>query len=192
MSLPLAFGTTLATIPATDAPYLSPPPERQARWRERLDALARPRVGLVWSGRPTHTEDRHRSLALSRLLPLLSATFGSFVCLQREVRKEDDEVLRATPAILDIRDELNDFADTAAVIGELDLVISVDTSVAHLAGAMGKPLWLLLPYAVDFRWMYGRDDSPWYPTARLFRQATPGDWESVIARLAERGTHQPA
>ena len=174
MSLPLAFGTTLATIPA-EVPYVGAPADRVARWQVRLGALARPRVGLVWAGRPTHLNDRNRSLALQRLVPLLADPRVAFVSLQRELRAEDEAVLRAHPAIVDVSAELTDFADTAAAIGALDLVVSVDTAVVHLAGAMGKPVWVLLPHAVDFRWLYGRDDSPWYPSARLFRQTAPGD-----------------
>jgi tetratricopeptide (TPR) repeat protein len=182
MSLPLAFGTALATIPA-DVPYVGAPPDRAARWRARLAAVPRPRIGLVWSGRPTHINDRNRSIAPHRLLPLLADPHAAFVGLQRDVRPEDEAVLRAHARILDIGSELIDFADTAAAIAELDLVISVDTAVVHLAGAIGKPVWILLPHAVDFRWMYGRDDSPWYPSARLFRQTRAGDWDDVVARV---------
>jgi tetratricopeptide (TPR) repeat protein len=181
MSLPLAFGTDLATIPA--AVYVTPPADRIARWSPRLAALGSPRVGLAWAGRPTHLNDRNRSIALTRLRPLLADPRAAFVSLQRDIRPEDAAVLRAHQ-ILDLGAELTDFADTAAVIAGLDLVIAVDTAVVHLAGAMGKPVWILLPHAVDFRWMYGRDDSPWYPSARLFRQGAPGDWDSVVARLS--------
>ena len=183
MTLPLAFGTEVSTIP-TDVPYVTPPADRSERWRARLAAVARPRVGLVWSGRPTHLNDRNRSIDLRRLLPLLADPRPWFVSLQRDLRPHDETVLRAHSRILDLAAELTDFADTAAAIGALDLVIAVDTAVVHLAGAMGKPVWILLPHAVDFRWMYGRDDSPWYPTARLFRQPAPGNWDDVIARVA--------
>jgi tetratricopeptide (TPR) repeat protein len=182
MSLPLAFGTEVSTIPA-DVPYVAPPADRRARWNSRLAALARPRVGLVWSGRPTHLNDRNRSIDPKLLLPLLADPRAAFVSLQRDLRPHDEMVLCAHPRIVDLAAELTDFADTAAAIAELDLVIAVDTAVVHLAGAMGKPVWVLLPHAVDFRWMYGRDDSPWYPTARLFRQAAPGDWDAVVARV---------
>jgi tetratricopeptide (TPR) repeat protein len=182
MSLPLAFGTEVATIPA-EVPYVAPPADRRERFGSRLAALARPRVGLVWSGRPTHLNDRNRSIDLTLLLPLLADPRVSFVSLQRDLRPHDETVLRAHPRIVDLAADLTDFADTAAAIAQLDLVIAVDTAVVHLAGAMAKPVWVLLPHAVDFRWMYGRDDSPWYPTARLFRQAAPGDWAAVIARV---------
>ncbi len=183
MSLPLAFGTTLASIPAS-VPYLHAPAGRIEAWRSRLSGTKRPRVGLVWSGRPDHKNDHNRSVALSRLSPLLSATGAAFVSLQREYREADLPALEKLP-ILRLDAALSDFADTAAVIGELDLVISVDTAVAHLAGAMGKPLWLLLPQIQDWRWMRGRADSPWYPSARLFRQSQIGDWDSVIAAVAQ-------
>lgn len=184
MSLPHALGTTLKTVPA-DVPYIRPCADKAGVWRERLAALPRPRVGITWAGRPTHIDDRNRSIPFTTIASLLVETRGSFVSLQRDVKPDNDGALRATTAILDVRSELKDFADTAALISELDLVISVDTSVAHLAGAMGRPVWLMLPYAVDFRWMYGRDDSPWYPTARLYRQPAAGDWDGVIARIAQ-------
>jgi tetratricopeptide (TPR) repeat protein len=183
MSLPLAFGTTLATIPAS-VPYLHAPAGRTEAWRTRLSGMKRPRVGLVWSGRPDHKNDHNRSVALSRLSPLLSVAGAAFVSLQREYREADLPALEKLP-ILRLDAALSDFADTATVIGELDLVISVDTAVAHLAGAMGKPLWLLLPQIQDWRWMRGRADSPWYPSARLFRQSQIGDWDSVIAAVAQ-------
>jgi len=182
MSLPLAFGTTLASIPAS-VPYLYAPAGRTEAWRRRLSGTKRPRVGLVWSGRPDHKNDHNRSVALSRLAPLLSVGDATFVSLQREYREADLPTLEKLP-ILRLESSLSDFADTAAVIGELDLVISVDTAVAHLAGAMGKPLWLLLPRIQDWRWMRGRADSPWYPSARLFRQSQIGDWDGVISAVA--------
>jgi tetratricopeptide (TPR) repeat protein len=182
MSLPLAFGTTLASIPAS-VPYLHAPAGRVEALRSRLSSAKRPRVGLVWSGRPDHKNDHNRSVALSRLSPLLSGGDATFVSLQREYREADLPALERSP-ILRLEASLSDFADTAATIGELDLVISVDTAVAHLAGAMGKPLWLLLPQVQDWRWMRGRADSPWYPTARLFRQSQIGDWDGVIAAVA--------
>ncbi len=182
MSLPLAFGTTLASIPAS-APYLHAPAGRIDVWRTRLSSTAKPRVGLVWSGRPDHKNDHNRSIALSRLEPLLSVAGVAFISLQREYREADLPMLERLP-VLRLDQALTDFADTAAVIGELDLVITVDTAVAHLAGAMAKPLWVLLSHIQDWRWMRGRVDSPWYPTARLFRQPQIGDWDTVIAHVA--------
>lgn len=181
MSLPLAFGTTLATIPAA-VPYLQAPPERVAAWRAQLPRNAVPRVGLVWSGKPSHRNDHNRSLAFARLAPLLAQANVEFVSLQRDVRDTDKAALE-NAAIL--RPDFADFADTAAVIETLDLVVAVDTAVAHLAGALAKPLWLLLPFCPDWRWMLDRADCPWYPSARLFRQPRPGDWDSVIKGLCE-------
>ncbi len=183
LSLPIAFGTTVATIPAR-VPYLRTPRERSETWQARLAPIARPRVGLVWSGKPTHKNDHNRSIALARLEPWLSVGDVQFVSLQREYREADIPDLNRLP-ILRFEDALTDFADTAALMSELDLVIAVDTAVAHLAGALGRPLWLLLSHIQDWRWLRGRTDSPWYPTARLFRQPQSGDWDEVIARVAE-------
>jgi hypothetical protein len=183
-SLPLALATEPATIPA-EIPYLAASPERIAAWRPRLAALASPRVAIAWSGRAAHPNDRNRSLALSRLEPLLDLDQVSFISAQREVSDPDAATLAAMAHITAIGAELRDFDDTAAVLALADLVITVDTSVAHLAGATGRPTWILLPFAPDWRWMLGRDDSPWYPTARLYRQPASGDWESVIARVRE-------
>lgn len=183
MSLPLAFGTTLATIPAA-VPYLRAPAARIDLWRARLPKSGKLRVGLVWSGKPTHRNDHNRSIAFERLAPLLTQTGVEFVSLQRDLRETDMAAVEASALQ---RSDLDtaDFADTAAIIGTLDLVIAVDTAVAHLTGAMAKPLWLLLPFCPDWRWMLERDDSPWYPTARLFRQPRIADWDSVIAALTE-------
>ena len=182
MSMPHAFGTTLATIPAA-VPYLSAAPGRIAAWRDRLAAVPAPRIGLAWAGNPQHTNDAHRSIALSALLPALADAPASIVTLQKELRPGDAELLAQHPGITQLGDELITFDDTAAAIAALDLVITVDTSIAHLAGALGKPVWILLPFVPDWRWLLDRDDSPWYPTARLFRQSRRGDWADVIARV---------
>lgn len=183
LSLPLAFATKPETIPAS-VPYLAPPAEHLAHWRDRLPRGA-PSAGFVWSGSPSHKNDSNRSIPLARLAALFEdprlACFG----LQSELREADSEVLRGLPNLVHLGGELRDFADTAAVISLLDVVISVDTSVAHLAGALGKPVVILLPHAADFRWMRGRDDTPWYPSAKLFRQPAFGDWDSVISRLSD-------
>jgi tetratricopeptide (TPR) repeat protein len=184
MSLPLAFGTTLATIPAT-VPYLRAPAERVEAWRARLPASGKLRVGLVWSGKPTHRNDHNRSIAFERLTPLLAQPGIDFVSLQRDVREADAATLRNAAAVLCPDLDQADFADTAAIIETFDLVIAVDTAVAHLTGALRKPLWLLLPYSPDWPWMLECDDSSWYPGARLFRQPRIGDWDSVIGRVAE-------
>ncbi len=183
MSLPLACRTTLTTIPAA-VPYLKVPADRQEKWQAKLAAISAPRVGLVWSGRPDHVNDHNRSIPLSRLAPVLSVPGVKFVGLHRETRDEDRAELARWPNLSRIDEALTDFADTAAAIAQLDLVIAVDTAVAHLAGALNRPLWLLLSHIQDWRWLLGRSDSPWYPSARLFRQPAPGDWTSVIAELA--------
>jgi Tfp pilus assembly protein PilF len=182
LSLPLAFGTRLETIPA-QIPYLRASGERIARWRGRLRP-ARRRVGLVWAGNPRHANDARRSIPFAVLAPLLAIPNVDFVSLQKEVPPGDREALRGAARIVDLAPELGDFADTAAAMTQLDLVICVDTAVAHLAGALGKPVWVLLPFSPDWRWLLHRQDSPWYPTARLFRQPAIGDWTSVIARVA--------
>lgn len=183
MSLPLAFGTTLATIPAS-VPYLSAPEDRIAVWRAKLPLSGKLRVGLVWSGKPSHRNDHNRSLAFAWLAPLLARDGIDFISLQRDVRETDKTALEKSGVLRPDLDKA-DFADTAAIIATLDLVIAVDTAVAHLTGALGKPLWLLLPFSPDWRWLLARDDSPWYPGAQLFRQPKIADWDSVISRLGE-------
>jgi tetratricopeptide (TPR) repeat protein len=179
-TLPLAFDTTLETIPA-DVPYLSAG-DRVSVWKDRLGPTRTPRVGLVWSGNPKHVNDHNRSLALKTLLPLLDVE-AQFVSLQKDVRPDDEAVLCQRSDILDLGRELDSFADTAALLAHLDLIISVDTSVAHLAGALARPVWILLPYIPDWRWLLNREDSPWYPTARLFRQTASRDYADVVDRL---------
>jgi tetratricopeptide (TPR) repeat protein len=190
LSLPLAFATRLETIPST-TPYLSAPEDKTWAWRERLGRHEKPRIGVVWAGNPrkelpgANRIDGQRSITLDRLAPLFQMSACAFFSLQ----KGDDAVrqLRHTEwraQIIDHTDELHDFSDTAALIENLDLVISVDTSVAHLAGALGKPFWLLNRYNTCWRWLLDRDDSPWYPTARLFRQDSTREWDPVIARVA--------
>jgi hypothetical protein len=182
MSLPRVFGTRLDTIPA-EVPYLSADPAAVAAWRERLapDALT---VGLVWSGNPDHQYDGQRSIPVEPLLAALQVPGVAVYSLQKAVRPVD----RAVPAdrfgaVVDLAPKLSDFHDTAAAVTALDLVISVDTAVVHLAGALARPVWTLLPFVPDWRWLAGRDDSPWYPTMRLFRQPRRGDWTSVLARV---------
>jgi tetratricopeptide (TPR) repeat protein len=181
-SLPLAFRTRLDTVPA-EVPYLKAPFETAAQWSERLGAREAMRVGLAWSGNPNHSNDRNRSIALADLLPL-SRCGVELIGLQKEPRPKDAATLEQNPEIRNFGPDLRDFADTAAVIEQLDLVVSADTSIAHLAGALGKPVWIMLPHAPDWRWLLEREDSPWYPTAQLFRQASAGDWAGVVARVA--------
>ncbi len=182
-SLPLAFKTEVGSVPAA-IPYLEPSSARLESWRPRLAALPGRRVALAWSGRAAHVNDRNRSIAFERFAPLLDRPGLSFVSVQRELRPADAGRLAATPSVLHLGEELADFADTAAVLSLCDLVVSVDTAVAHLAGALGRPLWLLLPFQPDWRWTLGAT-SPWYPAARLFRQPVPGDWDNVFRDVTE-------
>ena len=182
MSLPHLLGTTIDTVPA-EVPYLSARPADIVAWRQRLLDQPRPRIGLVWAGNRKHENDHNRSMPAGLLTPLMARSRASFFSLQVPVSPGD---LSALPPgrITDLAPALGDFADTAAVIGNLDLVVSVDTATAHLAGALGKPVWLLLPYVPEWRWMLERDDSPWYPTMRLFRQHGAGDWTGVVERVS--------
>lgn len=180
MSLPQVMGTSLASIPA-DVPYLRADPDEAATWRQRLAASPRPRVGLVWAGNPRHENDHNRSMPARFLAPLIADGQATMFSLQVPASATDLAVL---PGVTDLAKELTDFAATAAGIEALDLVISVDTAAAHLAGALGKPVWLLLPYVPEWRWLLEREDSPWYPTMRLFRQSSPGDWAGVVERVA--------
>jgi tetratricopeptide (TPR) repeat protein len=182
MSLPLRFGTVLDAVPAA-IPYLVPPPGSIDAWRERLGDAAGPKIGLVWAGNPNHRNDYNRSMAVECLLPLLAVPGLRPFSLQVGPRAQDLERL-PSGAIADLAPFLDDFGETAAALSALDLVIAVDTATAHLAGALGRPVWLLLPYAPDWRWMLDREDSPWYPSFRLFRQSSPRDWDEVVARVA--------
>ena len=184
MSLPLAFKTTLASIPAS-VPYLHADPGKKEIWHQRITSNTKPKAGLVWSGSMEHKNDNNRSIPLDMLKPLLQLPI-EFHALQKEIRPDDAAVLPYLTQIHLHQEELHDFSDTAALIQEMDVVISVDTSVTHLAGAMGKPVWILLPFMPDFRWMLDRIDSPWYPTATLFRQPVAGEWASVITEIAMR------
>jgi Tfp pilus assembly protein PilF len=183
LSLPLALGTTLETIPS-QVPYLHADAGAIQTCAARLGtAPRRLRVGLAWSGNPAHTNDRNRSLPLAALRGLASLD-AQFVALHNELTQAEQAEL-ARLGIAYFAPELRDFADTAALAGALDLVISVDTSVAHLAGALGLPVWILLPFAADWRWLLDRADSPWYPSARLFRQSAPGAWDPVLERVRD-------
>jgi hypothetical protein len=182
MSLPLAFGTELSSIPA-EIPYIDVSADLVSKWRERMGERRVPRIGIAWAGSAVHKNNRKRSIALERFAPLLSTPGVEFVSIQKELTQSDAAVLEDHASVLNIGGELDDFADTAAVISSLDLLISADTSVAHLAGAIGRPVWILIPLAPDFRWLLKREDSPWYPTARLFRQPRLEDWDSVLERV---------
>ena len=179
LSLPSVFQTDLPSIPQ-GIPYVRPDPQDAARWRTTLGNMAGLRVGLVWSGRPEHRWDRHRSLPMEFLEPLARVRGASFVSLQKGPAAADTASALHGMGIRDIGGQLRDFADTAAAIDPLNLVITVDTAIAHLAGAMGKKVWVLLAKVPDWRWLLDRADSRWYPSARLFRQPAAGDWHSVI------------
>ncbi|HXX03701.1 MAG TPA: tetratricopeptide repeat-containing glycosyltransferase family protein, partial [Xanthobacteraceae bacterium] len=181
LSLPLAFATELATIPA-NIPYVRPYQERIAVWRPRFPDNGRLRIGLCWAGNPDHLNDRNRSMPLERLIKMLSMPGLDLVSVQKVVSEADAAILRDY-GVVQLGQQFADFSDTAAVVAMLDLLITVDTSVAHLAGAMGKAVALLLPLSPDWRWLLGRTDSPWYPTMRLFRQTAIGDWEDPLERL---------
>jgi tetratricopeptide (TPR) repeat protein len=194
MSLPLAFRTTLATIPAS-IPYLRADPAEAAAWKHRLAGLPGRKIGLVWAGSPFSQQpraqamDRRRSITLRHYAPLAAIPGVSLISLQK-----GDASAQPRPAgmlLHDWTDELTDYADTAALIEALDLVISVDTSVVHLAGALGKPIWVLNRYDQCWRWLRGRTDSPWYPSARLFRQRFPGDWSGVISEVTQALRSEP-
>jgi Tfp pilus assembly protein PilF len=184
-SLPYLFRTQLDTIPK-QIPYLKADPARIAHWRDRLNATLPAgvkRIGLAWTGRPTHPNDRRRSMALSQLALLADAGPASFVSLQKPMPARDLETMARFPGMTNLADDLTDFGETAALVENLDLVITVDTSMGHLAGALGKRAWVLIPKAADWRWMLEREDSPWYPSLRLFRQQKPGDWAGPLDRL---------
>ena len=183
LTLPRWFETDLESIP-TAIPYMLPYPEDIRRWSGRLPQNGRMRVGIVWAGNAAHGNDRNRSIALERFAPLFSVPGVDFISVQREVSVEHAEVLDAH-GILRLGHEFADFTDTAAVVAMLDLLISVDTSVAHLAGAMGKPVALLVPFSPDWRWLLDKTDSRWYPSMRLFRQSAPDDWEGVVERVRQ-------
>ncbi|HVJ54467.1 MAG TPA: tetratricopeptide repeat protein [Aliidongia sp.] len=179
LDLPRLFGTRIETIDG--APYLSIDAERADAWRGRL---ARPSVGLVWHGRRSHRNDRNRSMTAATLAPLLGNERARFVSLQKDAAPGELDILRAAGTITDLGEEFADIEQLAEAVAALDLVITVDTAIAHLAGALGRPVWIMLPFAPDWRWMMARPDSPWYASARLFRQRRAGDWAGVVTKVA--------
>ena len=181
-SLPLALKTEPANVPA-DIPYLRADESHLTKWRARLDALPGKRIALAWAGNASHANDRNRSIDLKLLEPVLALDGVSIVSVQHELRGNDTEILARHANVTHLGGELSDMADTAAIVALADLTIAVDTSVAHLAGAMGRPVWVMLPYAPDWRWTLTGEHSPWYPQARLFRQSALADWASVIATV---------
>jgi len=183
-SLPLALKTEPTEIPA-EFPYLRAAEPHLSKWRARLDGVPAPRVALVWSGGATHANDRRRSLALEQLEPLLSVSGVRFISLQREPRDACAARLGGETRITHLGGELADFADTAAILTLVDQLVCVDTSVVHVAGALGRSALVLLPFQPDWRWTLERERSPWYPTLKLFRQPSPGDWAAPIARVRD-------
>jgi len=181
-SLPLARKTELPVVPAP-IPYLSADHAHLQKWSARIEKLPHPRIALAWAGNPAHDNDRNRSIALSALAPLLAMP-ASFISIQRDVRSADAAQLAATAQLTHLGGELADLNDTAGVLAMCDLLITVDTAPAHLAGAMGRPVWVLVPFAPDWRWMLDGEITPWYPSARVFRQSALADWNAVIARAA--------
>ena len=181
LSLPFAYKTKLDTIPTASA-YLRSDPGKVYAWARRLGVKTKPRVGIVWSGSTAHKNDHNRSIPLVELVRHLPETC-EYVSLQKEVREPDQATLGKCPQIKHYGAELNDFADTAALCELMDWVVCVDTSVAHLAGALGKPTWVLLPFNPDWRWLLDRSDSVWYPSMTLYRQSAVGDWTSVLAQI---------
>ena len=181
LSLPLAFATDLSTIPSR-IPYVNPDPARVEAWGQRLRGNSL-RVGLAWGGNPNYPHDLWRSIPLEKLAALTNLDGTTFYSLQMGAPARQVKQLGLLVHLIDLQDEQEDFAETAAIVANLDLVISIDTSVAHLAGAMGKPVWILLNNSPDWRWLLDREDSPWYPTARLLRQSAFGNWQDVLTRV---------
>jgi tetratricopeptide (TPR) repeat protein len=184
MSLPLALQTRIDTIPRA-IPYLGADAARQSLWQAKLGPKTAPRIGLVWSRGRDDTTDRNRSVSLGEWLEFLPPRF-QYISLQKLVSDADRRIIRANPRLAAFPADLRDFSDTAALCRCMDLVISIDTSVAHLAGALGMPTWILLPFDPGWRWLLNRSDSPWYPTATLFRQSGPGTWAAVFRSIETR------
>jgi hypothetical protein len=182
MSLPMAMGLKLSDLPGA-IPYLSPDAPRVAKWRQRLAGLPRPLVALVWAGRPTHFNDVNRSLTLAQLAPLARPDV-TFLSIQKGPAETQASAPPTGMSLVSLSDEISDFEDTAAILSIADLLISVDSSPVHLAGALGRPVWAMLPSVPDWRWLLDRRDTPWYPATRLFRQPSRGDWDSVMAAMA--------
>jgi hypothetical protein len=182
MSLPMAMGLKLADLPGT-IPYLSADPLRIEKWRQRLASLPRPLVALVWAGRPTHFNDANRSLTLAQLAPL-GRPDVTFLSIQKGPAAAQAADPPPGMSLVSLGDEIHDFEDTAAILTIADLLISVDSSPVHLAGALGRPVWVMLPFVPDWRWLLERTDTPWYPGMRLFRQPWRGDWDSVMDVMA--------
>ncbi|BAK75712.1 hypothetical protein NH8B_0880 [Pseudogulbenkiania sp. NH8B] len=187
MSLPMVLGLKLEDLPG-QIPYLSADQQRLAKWQQRLAGLPQPLVALVWTGRPTHFNDANRSLKLEELASLVRPD-TTFLSIQKGPAAEQAASPPPGMRLVSLSDEIQDFEDTAAILSIADLLISVDSSPVHLAGALGRPAWVMLPFVPDWRWLLGRTDTPWYPSVRLFRQPSRGDWHSVMAAMAPELAH---
>ena len=183
MSLPMAMGLRVADLPGA-IPYLSADPNRLAKWRRRLAKLPRPLVALVWAGRPEHHNDANRSMTLADLAPL-ALPGVTLLAVQRGPRADEARSPPAGMSLITLSDGIDDFDDTAAILSFVDLLISVDSAPVHLAGALGRPAWVMLPFVPDWRWLLDRTDTPWYPSLRLFRQSRRGDWTDVMRHVAD-------
>jgi len=182
MSLPMAMGLQLSELPGP-MPYLTVDRRRLAKWKRRLAKLPRPLVALNWAGRPNHFNDANRSMTLATLAPLAMPGV-TFLSVQKGPKSEQTKTAPAGMTLVDLGSEIDDFDDTAAIFSLIDLLISVDSSPVHLAGALNRPAWVMLPFVPDWRWLQERDDTPWYPSVRLFRQKKAGDWPDVVRRMA--------
>jgi hypothetical protein len=182
MSQPMVMGLALTDLPGK-TPYLTPDPGRLARWRKRLAKLPHPLVALVWAGRSDHHNDANRSTTLASLAPLALPGI-TFLALQKGPKAAEANAPPPGMKLVSLSDEIRDFEDTAAILAVADLLISVDSSPVRLAGALGRPAWVLLPFVPDWRWLLQRTDTPWYPSVRLFRQHANGDWSGALARAA--------
>lgn len=184
MSLPMALGLRLADLPGT-VPYLTVDKARLQKWQRRLAKLPRPIVALVWAGRPEHANDANRSTGLATLAPLGAVEGCSFVSIQKGPKAAEAKAPPPGLRLTDLNGEIADFDDTAAILSVADLLISVDSSPVHLAGALNRPAWVMLPFISEWRWLTEREDSPWYPSLRLFRQQSRGDWAGVVRGMAD-------
>ena len=183
LSLPISLNTSISSIPGY-IPYLAVHPNRVAEWSLRLGEKRKKRIGLVWSSMSNFKDDSKRSLMLFDLIKALPSERFEYICLQKELKDCDKECFENYKNIRFFGDELIDFSDTAALIENIDLVISTCTSIPHLSGALGKETWLLLSYVPDWRWLLGRDDSPWYPSIRLYRQEAAGKWDEPLKKVS--------
>ena len=190
LSLPGIFETELDTIPA-DVPYLWPAESLLRQWQQTLPGTGFLKVGVVWQGSPQHRRDRWRSIPLEHFSRLAALSGVQLYSIQVGAGREQIKAFSAADRLVDLADQIHDFHDTAAILRNLDLLISCDSAPAHLAGAMGRPVWVALPYSPDWRWLLGREDTPWYPTMRLFRQRQPADWAEVFQRIAMLSTVWP-